>query len=107
MRGTRLATRCRDGITQRDDRPPVEDTTDSGLCRCVVAWARPTLVAMTSRNLALIAARTSLGMTQQEFAREIRKVGDVMGDPNECDARDVQRWEAGQVKSPVATICAQ
>lgn len=48
-------------------------------------------------NAALIATRTALGLSQEEFAAALRTAG-VPG----CTQRQVARWEAGQVQRPQA-----
>jgi transcriptional regulator with XRE-family HTH domain len=48
-------------------------------------------------NAALIATRTALGLSQEEFAAALRGAG-VPG----CTQRQVARWEAGQVQRPQA-----
>lgn len=39
-------------------------------------------------------------MSQEEFAQAIRTAGDDLGEPNDCTAKTVQRWEAGAVSYP-------
>lgn len=39
-------------------------------------------------------------MSQDDLARAIRQAGQRVGEPNSCTKRVVQRWEAGQVKTP-------
>jgi hypothetical protein len=51
-------------------------------------------------NTALRAVRESMRMSQDELARAVRAAGDQLGEPNGCDKRTVQRWEAGLVAAP-------
>ena len=51
-------------------------------------------------NAALRAVRESMRMSQEELARAVRNAGDQLGEPNGCDKRTVQRWEAGLVSAP-------
>ena len=51
-------------------------------------------------NTALRAVRESMRMSQEELARAVRAAGDQLGEPNGCDKRTVQRWEAGLVSTP-------
>lgn len=53
-------------------------------------------------NDALRAMRLSMRMSQEEFAKALRKAGDDLGEPNDASKRLVQRWEAGQSRSPRA-----
>ena len=57
---------------------------------------------MTEPNSALRAVRLSLLMSQDDLARAVRDVGNRTGEPNDCNKRLVQRWEAGQVTTPRA-----
>ncbi|MFH9074809.1 helix-turn-helix domain-containing protein [Streptomyces alboflavus] len=53
-------------------------------------------------NDTLRAVRLSMRMSQEEFAKALRKAGDHLGEPNDASKRLVQRWEGGQSKSPRA-----
>jgi transcriptional regulator with XRE-family HTH domain len=55
---------------------------------------------MTTPNAALRAARTAHHWSQDELARALRNWGEHVGEPNGCDKRQVQRWEAGEVATP-------
>ena len=39
-------------------------------------------------------------LTQEEFAHEIRRAGDALGEPNDCTGKTVRRWEAGAISYP-------
>lgn len=54
-------------------------------------------VAERIPNEDLRAVRQSLLMSQGEFALAIRSAGERAGEPNDCNKRLVQRWEAGYV----------
>lgn len=58
------------------------------------------LTADAEPNSMLRATRESLRMSQEELARAVRSAGDQIGEPNACDKRTVQRWEAGAVTTP-------
>jgi hypothetical protein len=47
-------------------------------------------------NQKLRAARMALRLSQSEFATAIRHAGAVLGEPNECTKRLIQKWEAGE-----------
>jgi hypothetical protein len=51
-------------------------------------------------NKTLVAVRKALRMSQSEFAAAIRHAGTAAGEPNTCNKRLVQKWEAGE-----HTIC--
>lgn len=55
---------------------------------------------MTQPNTALRAVRTSLLWSQEDLARAVRAAGEQVGEPNACNKRLVQRWEAGLVTTP-------
>lgn len=46
-------------------------------------------------NEKLRIARLALKMSQVEFATTVRDAGDVLGEPNTCSKRLVQKWESG------------
>ena len=50
---------------------------------------------MSEPNTALRAVRASMLMSLDDFARAVRQAGDRAGEPNGCNKRRVQRWEAG------------
>jgi transcriptional regulator with XRE-family HTH domain len=58
---------------------------------------------MSEPNTALRAARTALHLSQEELARAVRREGQLAGEPNDCNKRLVQRWEAGIVTTPRGT----
>ncbi|MEU1600061.1 helix-turn-helix transcriptional regulator [Streptomyces sp. NPDC005708] len=58
---------------------------------------------MAEPNGALRAARMSLRMSQDDFARAIREAGDKVGERNDANKRLVQRWEAGVITAPRPT----
>jgi transcriptional regulator with XRE-family HTH domain len=60
------------------------------------------VVAMAEPNVALRAVRAALLMSQDDLARAVRAAGDRAGEPNDCNKRLVQRWEAGEVTAPRA-----
>lgn len=43
-----------------------------------------------------------LQLSQEQFASEIRAAGNVLGVPNRCTKRLVQKWESGEHKMPSA-----
>ncbi|MFI2029125.1 multiprotein-bridging factor 1 family protein [Streptomyces buecherae] len=51
-------------------------------------------------NHELRAVRTAMRLSQEEMARRIRKMGDELGEPNDCTANRVKRWESGEVNYP-------
>ena len=55
---------------------------------------------MGTPNADLRAARMSLLMSQDDFARALREAGERMGQPNDANKRLVQRWEAGITGNP-------
>jgi DNA-binding transcriptional regulator YiaG len=57
---------------------------------------------MSQPNTAFKAVRTSMLLSQDEFARAVRAAGERAGEPNDCSKRLVQRWEAGLVTTPRA-----
>ncbi|WP_103503646.1 MULTISPECIES: DNA-binding transcriptional regulator [Streptomyces] len=46
------------------------------------------------------AVRIGLRMSQDDFAKAIRRAGIELGEPNDASKRLVQRWEAGVSRSP-------
>jgi hypothetical protein len=58
---------------------------------------------MAEPNTALRAVRLSLLLSQDDLARAVREAGRRTGEPNECNKRLVQRWEAGLVTTPRGT----
>ncbi|WP_184833124.1 XRE family transcriptional regulator [Allocatelliglobosispora scoriae] len=62
------------------------------------------VIAMTvTPNSTLRAVRMGMLMSQDDFAKAIRAVGDSAGQPNDANKRLVQRWEAGLIVSPRPT----
>lgn len=55
---------------------------------------------MAEPNTALRAVRAARFWSQEDLARAVREAGEKAGEPNQCDKRLVQRWEAGLVRSP-------
>ncbi|MGW5354008.1 helix-turn-helix domain-containing protein [Streptomyces sp. NPDC004031] len=55
---------------------------------------------MTTPNGSLRAARMSLRMSQDDFARALQEAGRRRGEPNDASKRLVQRWEAGTSVTP-------
>ncbi|MFD8953955.1 helix-turn-helix domain-containing protein [Streptomyces xanthophaeus] len=51
-------------------------------------------------NDVLRAVRIGLRMSQDDFAKAIRRAGQELGEPNEASKRLVQRWESGTSKTP-------
>ncbi|GAA2635760.1 XRE family transcriptional regulator [Streptomyces axinellae] len=51
-------------------------------------------------NNTLRAVRIGLRLSQDDFAKELRKAGDEAGEPNDASKRLVQRWEAGVSRTP-------
>ncbi|MEU9145749.1 helix-turn-helix transcriptional regulator [Streptomyces sp. NPDC048349] len=51
-------------------------------------------------NDVLRAVRIGLRMSQDDFAKAIRRAGVELGEPNEASKRLVQRWESGTSKTP-------
>jgi tetratricopeptide (TPR) repeat protein len=50
-------------------------------------------------NLVLAEVRDALNLSQEEFAARIRAAGAELGEPNDCNKRQVQRWELGETRS--------
>lgn len=48
------------------------------------------------RNHTLRAVRLAMRLSQAEFASAIRRAGTALGEPNTCNKRLVQKWEAGE-----------
>jgi transcriptional regulator with XRE-family HTH domain len=55
---------------------------------------------MSEPNTSLRAVRQSMRLSQDELARAVREAGQRAGEPNGCNKRLVQRWEAGSVTTP-------
>ncbi|WP_031065411.1 helix-turn-helix domain-containing protein [Streptomyces sp. NRRL WC-3742] len=55
---------------------------------------------MTTPNETLRAVRLGLRLSQDEFAKRLRAVGEDQGEPNDASKRLVQRWESGEVRYP-------
>lgn len=55
---------------------------------------------MTEPNTQLRAVRLGLLFSQDDMARAVRDAGARAGEPNGCTKRHIQRWEAGEVRSP-------
>ncbi|MFJ4436091.1 XRE family transcriptional regulator [Streptomyces sp. NPDC088923] len=55
---------------------------------------------MSTPNAALRAVRLGLLMSQDDFARAVRRAGARVGEPNDANKRLVQRWEAGTTLAP-------
>ncbi|OEU88093.1 DNA-binding protein [Streptomyces abyssalis] len=51
--------------------------------------------AQEAPNDTLRAVRIGMRLSQDGLARELRRAGDVAGDPNDASKRLVQRWESG------------
>ncbi|WP_405061949.1 helix-turn-helix domain-containing protein [Kribbella sp. NBC_01505] len=51
-------------------------------------------------NTTIRAVREAMRLSQEEFAAKIQEAGAALGEPNECTARTVQRWETGSVSYP-------
>ena len=51
-------------------------------------------------NAALRTARLKRRMSQDDLARAVRDAGVRTGEPNACNKRTVQKWEAGVVTTP-------
>ncbi|MFG2717022.1 helix-turn-helix domain-containing protein [Streptomyces sp. NPDC048416] len=51
-------------------------------------------------NDVLRAVRIGLRMSQDDFAKALRRAGQELGEPNEASKRLVQRWESGTSKTP-------
>lgn len=47
-------------------------------------------------NTTLRAIRLGLRMSQGELAAAVRRAGDALGEPNQCNKRLVQKWESGE-----------
>lgn len=47
-------------------------------------------------NHTLRALRQSMRMSQSEFAQAVQRAGQVLGEPNTCTKRLVQKWESGE-----------
>lgn len=50
-------------------------------------------------NFVLAEVRDALNLSQEEFAAHIRAAGAELGEPNDCNKRQVQRWELGEIGS--------
>lgn len=50
-------------------------------------------------NDVLAAVRIGLRMSQDDFAKALRRAGEELGEPNDASKRLVQRWEAGVSRS--------
>lgn len=59
-----------------------------------------TTEAVAQPNDVLRSVRIGLRLSQDEFAKALRKAGDDAGEPNEASKRLVQRWESGHSRSP-------
>ncbi|EYT79023.1 DNA-binding protein [Streptomyces sp. Tu 6176] len=55
---------------------------------------------MATPNGTLRAVRMGLLMSQDEFARALRRAGEQEGTPNDASKRLVQRWESGTTAGP-------
>jgi transcriptional regulator with XRE-family HTH domain len=55
---------------------------------------------MTTPNDTFRAVRMGLRLSQDDMARELRRVGEESGEPNDASKRLVQRWEAGVIAYP-------
>jgi hypothetical protein len=55
---------------------------------------------MTTPNGTLRAVRMGMLMSQDDFARALRRAGDRAGQPNDANKRLVQRWESGTITAP-------
>ncbi|MFY4719556.1 helix-turn-helix domain-containing protein [Streptomyces sp. LaBMicrA B280] len=51
-------------------------------------------------NDVLRAVRIGLRLSQDDFAKTLRRAGQQLGEPNEASKRLVQRWESGTSKTP-------
>ncbi|MBD0706945.1 MULTISPECIES: helix-turn-helix domain-containing protein [unclassified Streptomyces] len=51
-------------------------------------------------NDVLRAVRIGLRLSQDDFAKALRRAGQELGEPNEASKRLVQRWESGTSKTP-------
>ncbi|WP_066956090.1 helix-turn-helix domain-containing protein [Streptomyces lushanensis] len=51
-------------------------------------------------NDVLRAVRIGLRLSQDDFAKALRRAGAELGEPNEASERLVQRWESGTSKTP-------
>ncbi|MFD4829244.1 helix-turn-helix domain-containing protein [Streptomyces uncialis] len=51
-------------------------------------------------NDVLRAVRIGLRLSQDDFAKALRRAGAELGEPNEASKRLVQRWESGTSKAP-------
>ncbi|MDX3505096.1 XRE family transcriptional regulator [Streptomyces sp. ATCC51928] len=51
-------------------------------------------------NDVLRAVRIGLRLSQDDFAKALRRAGAELGEPNEASKRLVQRWESGTSKTP-------
>ncbi|URN16348.1 MULTISPECIES: helix-turn-helix domain-containing protein [Streptomyces] len=51
-------------------------------------------------NDVLRAVRIGLRLSQDDFARALRRAGEELGEPNEASKRLVQRWESGTSRTP-------
>ncbi|MFE8014411.1 helix-turn-helix domain-containing protein [Streptomyces antibioticus] len=50
-------------------------------------------------NDVLTSVRKSMNLSQDEFARGLRDVGEELGEPNDASKRLVQRWESGETRT--------
>ncbi|MDP9950933.1 MULTISPECIES: DNA-binding transcriptional regulator [Streptomyces] len=51
-------------------------------------------------NDLLRAVRIGLRMSQDDFAKALRRAGEELGEPNDASKRLVQRWESGTSRTP-------
>ncbi|PWS41558.1 transcriptional regulator [Streptomyces sp. ZEA17I] len=51
-------------------------------------------------NDLLRAVRIGLRLSQDDFAKALRRAGEELGEPNDASKRLVQRWESGTSKTP-------
>ncbi|WP_125263275.1 helix-turn-helix domain-containing protein [Streptomyces alboflavus] len=59
-----------------------------------------TTTAQHVPNDVLRAVRIGLRMSQDDFAKALRRAGEELGEPNEASKRLVQRWESGISRTP-------
>ncbi|MGW0731322.1 helix-turn-helix domain-containing protein [Streptomyces sp. NPDC002851] len=57
-------------------------------------------VTVTEPNDSLRAIRIAMRMSQEDFAKALRRAGVELDEPNEASKRLVQRWESGVSRSP-------
>ncbi|MEU7030514.1 helix-turn-helix transcriptional regulator [Streptomyces sp. NPDC046275] len=55
---------------------------------------------VSAPNDVLRAVRIGLRMSQDDFAKALRRAGQEIGEPNEASKRLVQRWESGTSRTP-------